>query len=463
MSKRKFYRNLSLIILVLLMTVSFPAAAFAEAESAPPADEDIYSVVEDAYIYAYPLVLMEYTARTLPENMLVHATKLADPESKSVVTLNVDTLYTQIIINLREEPMVLSLPASDRFMEFQIMDAWSNTVAVLDEEGVYAFVKKGDDVELPEGVIRVELPTEMSWVLGRVLLNGEDDIENVIRLQNAMDYRPLSIYLSGGEYDGSTDDSSINSEIVPVQAVAALTPGEFFNLANELMVANPPAEDDRDMLASIAAVNVGPGLAFDPEILGDEDGSGWKGMLNKFYSDINAGARSFAQMLGRWSYFGRPIGDFGTEYVYRAAVAVTGFGANTVEVAVYPRRTADESGDPLEGDQNYLLHFDSLPPVQEGSQGFWSVTVYDTENFLIPNALKRYSVNDRSDFVLNEDGSLDVLLTPDEALIGNGSGSNGEYLVPTSAEGFNLYLRIYLPDMEKLETWTAPTVTKTSG
>ncbi|MER2150474.1 MAG: DUF1254 domain-containing protein, partial [Candidatus Limivicinus sp.] len=279
MSKIRFYRNLSLIILVLLMTVSFPAAAFAEAESAPPADEDIYSVVEDAYIYAYPLVLMEYTARTLPENMLVHATKLADPESKSVVTLNVDTLYTQIIINLREEPMVLSLPASDRFMEFQIMDAWSNTVAVLDEEGVYAFVKKGDDVELPEGVIRVELPTEMSWVLGRVLLNGEDDIENVIQLQKAMDYRPLSIYLSGGEYDGSTDDSSINSEIVPVQAVAALTPGEFFNLANELMVANPPAEDDRDMLASIAAVNVGPGLAFDPEILGDEDGSGWKGML----------------------------------------------------------------------------------------------------------------------------------------------------------------------------------------
>jgi hypothetical protein len=95
----------------------------------------VYSLLEDAYIYTYPLVLMEYTARTLPENQLVHARKLADPESKSVVTMNVDTLYTQVMINLKEEPMVLTLPAGDRFMQMQVMDAWSNTVAVLDKEG----------------------------------------------------------------------------------------------------------------------------------------------------------------------------------------------------------------------------------------------------------------------------------------------------------------------------------------
>ena len=452
------------MIMVLMLNVC-PAQVMAEGsapEEAPaglPAVDDVYSLLEDAYIYTYPLVLMEYTAKTLPENKLVHARKLADPESKSVVTLNVDTLYTQIIINLGREPMVLTVPESDRFLEIQVMDAWSNTVAALDEAGVYAFVKQGDDVELPEGITRVELPTQMAWVLGRILLENEADMANVVKLQDAMDYRPLSVYLSGGEYDSSTDDSSINNEIVPVRAVAGLTPDEFFDLANALMVVNPPAEADRDVIDAISVLNVGPGLDFDPGILGDDAESGWAEMQNRFYSDVAAGARNFARKLGQWSYFGAPIGDFGTEYTYRAAVAVSGFGANTVEVAMYPKCSVDEDGNPFDGSKDYILHFESLPPVQEGSQGFWSVTAYDNESFLIPNALKSYNVNDRSDYKLNDDGSLDVLLTSDPALIAQGAGEQGEYLLPTSAEGFQLYLRIYLPDMEQLETWNAPTVT----
>ena len=421
--------------------------------------DDAFALLEDAYIYAYPLVLMDYTAKTLPENKLVHARTLADPEQKSVVTMNVDTLYTQIMVNLEKEPMVLTVPASDRFLEIQVMDAWSNTVAVLDKEGVYAFVRKGDDTKLPEEITRVELPTQMAWVLGRIILKDDADIANVVKLQEAMDYRPLSVYTSGGEYDSAADGSSINHDVVPVRDVAALTPDEFFNLANELMVANPPAEADKEKTDMIAALNVGPGLVFKYADMGDEDGSAWMQLQKKFYSDVDAGARQFAEKLGQWSYFGAPIGDFGTEYTYRAAVAVSGFGANTVDVAIYPRRNVDEDGNDFEGSKDYILHFDSLPPVQEGSQGFWSVTAYDNESFLIPNELKRYNINDRSDFTLNEDGSLDVLLTSDEKQIEKGVGENGEYLLPTAAEGFRLYLRIYLPDTEKLKTWKAPTVT----
>lgn len=463
------YRIKPLDILIILMTMVIMMTAYsvqAIAEGSEPAEasaslstvDDMYSLLEDAYIYAYPLVLMEYTAKTIPENRLVHARKLADPESRSVVTMNVDTLYTQIMVNLEKEPMVLTLPESDRFMELQVMDAWSNTVAVFDQEGAYAFVRQGDDVELPEGITRVELPTQMAWVLGRILLKDEEDTANVIKLQDAMDYRPLSIYLSGEEYD-ATNGSGINNDIVPVRAVAGLTPDEFFDLANELMVANPPAEADKDMIDSISVLNVGPGLDFDSGILNDDDGSGWAEMQKRFYADIDEGARQFSQKLGQWSYFGGPIGDFGTEYTYRASVAVSGFGANTVEVAIYPKRSVDEDGNEFEGGRDYIMHFDSLPPVQEGSQGFWSVTAYDNESFLIPNALKRYNVNDRSDYKLNDDGSLDVLLTSNEALIESGAGENGEYLLPTSEEGFHLFLRIYLPDVEKLKTWKAPTVT----
>jgi hypothetical protein len=63
-------------------------------------------------------------------------------------------------------------------------------------------------------------------------------------------------------------------------------------------------------------------------------------------------------------------------------------------------------------------------------------------------------VNDRSDFRLNDDGSLDILLTA------NTDSESDLYILPTDPKGFHLYMRIYLPDKEALESWTAPVITK---
>ena len=208
-------------------------------------DEEIGALAEEAYIFSYPLVLMEMTARTLPSNILVHARKLASSDDKSVVTMNVDTLYTQIIVDVKDEPIILTLPETDRFMEMQIMDAWSNTTAVLDKSGVYAFVKKGDTTELPANVTKVELPTRISWVLGRVILNGNDDLPNVVEIQDGMDLCPLSVYNSGEAHNNAMlAGEAINKDIIPVQAVAVMGAEEFFGLANELMADNPPADAD---------------------------------------------------------------------------------------------------------------------------------------------------------------------------------------------------------------------------
>ena len=413
----------------------------------------VWSLAEEAYIFSYPLVLMEMTARALPSNILVHARKLASSDDKSVVTMNVDTLYTQIIVDVKDEPIILTLPETDRFMEMQIMDAWSNTTAVLDRSGVYAFVRKGDTTELPANVTKVELPTRISWVLGRVILNGNDDLPNVVEIQDGMDLCPLSVYNSGEAHNNAMlAGEAINKDIIPVQAVAVMGAEKFFSLANELMADNPPADADKPVTDRIAAMGVGAGLHFDPAVLKDESGDGWKAMLKKFYNDIAKDALSFAKKLGIWNYFGDPIGDFGTEYKYRAAVAVSGFGANTTEVAIYPKCAADVSGDPFDGKQDYILHFDSLPPVME--KGFWSVTAYGNDDFLIANPLDRYCVNDRSDFKLNDDGSVDILLTS------NTDTESDMYVLPTDPEGFHLYMRIYLPDTAALENWTAPVVTR---
>ena len=66
-------------------------------------------------------------------------------------------------------------------------------------------------------------------------------------------------------------------------------------------------------------------------------------------------------------------------------VALVGLGANTVDVAIYPKTAVDETGAALTGEKKYTLHFETLPPTLEG--GFWSVTAYGEDDFLIDNSI----------------------------------------------------------------------------
>ena len=80
-------------------------------------DENIWKTVEDAYVYAFPLVIMDATkisatnteeafTKKAPVNQFIHSAALADAQFRTVVTPNVDTLYSQVWYDLSEEPMV---------------------------------------------------------------------------------------------------------------------------------------------------------------------------------------------------------------------------------------------------------------------------------------------------------------------------------------------------------------------
>jgi len=165
----------------------------------------------------------------------------------------------------------------------------------------------------------------------------------------------------------------------------------------------------------------------------------------------------FQRQLGAWAFTGEPLAEFGTEYAFRALVAIDALGANPVSVAVYLLAEADDAGEILHGDNQYRIHFekDQLPPVEQ--YGFWSITAYGEDNFLIDNQLNRYAINDRSSFALNEDGSMDILVqveSPSDAAM-------TDNWLPVKPDQFHLYLRIYLPGEAFLnDTWQAPSITK---
>ena len=425
-------------------------------------DENIWETVEDAYVYAFPLVLMDATEISAtnteeavtgkaPVNQFIHSVALANAQFRNVVTPNVDTIYSQVWYDLSEEPMVYELPETDRFCKVQVLDGWTNTAAVLDKAGAYAITLSTWEGELPEGVTRIDVPTSMAWSITRIVLSGEEDLPNVYAIQKKMKLMPLSDYISGDTYEPPRGSYSEENDYIPVDKVLSMDPITFFNKANELMVKNSPTAADKEMLEKIAAVNIGPGMEFDTSVLTGDVAENWKTMLTEIRLKLIKEGQKFSKKLGQWNYFGEPIGDFNTEYVYRALVALAGLGANTVEVALYPKIEQDADGNTLTGEKSYILHFESYPQVLEG--GFWSVTAYGDDDFLIDNPIDRYCINDRSGLKANDDGSVDVILSKD-------APEDTTNWLPVGDGGFHLYMRIYTPDMDALETWTAPTITE---
>ena len=454
MTRREFL-NISTAAAVVCAATLLPVEKAAAAQQTMAAQE----LLEQAYLYAFPLVLMDATRKVstntetpngtrAPINQFIHAEKLADAASRAVVTPNVDTIYTQAFLDVGSEPMLYGVPQTDRFFNVQVLDAWTNTAAVLEAPGLYAITRSDWQGELPEGVQRIDVPTTRVWTIARIVLSGQEDLPNVRAIQDKMQLMPLSAYqmdrwtAPAGTYDPAYD-------FVPVQHVLALSPQEFFDTANQLMETNPPAAADAPVLRELAALHVGPGEKFDDKALGLFSGLRWKLMLLQLKGKLKAEAANYAQQMGQWIYYGDPIGDFGTAYTYRAMVALMGLGANTTDVAIYPKTDVDSTGAVLTGKKTYTLHIEAEPPTKE--KGFWSVTAYGEDDFLIDNAIDRYCVNDRSGLHRNPDGSIDIILSKE-------APEDTTNWLPVGEGDFHLFLRIYKPDTAALEGWQPPVV-----
>lgn len=102
------------------------------------------------------------------------------------------------------------------------------------------------------------------------------------------------------------------------------------------------------------------------------------------------------------------IGVYGNYYLKRAIIAQYGLGANLPEDSIYPANLVDNLGSPLDGAHKYRIRFskDGTPPVN----AFWSVTLYDSERFPIPNGLNRFALSSWMPLQRGEDGSLDLYI-----------------------------------------------------
>ena len=67
---------------------------------------------------------------------------------------------------------------------------------------------------------------------------------------------------------------------------------------------------------------------------------------------------TIARVVNYWSMNTDTMGVYGNYYLKRAIVAQLGLGANLPEDAIYPLNLADEAGKPLDGANQYTIHFE---------------------------------------------------------------------------------------------------------
>jgi hypothetical protein len=425
----------------------------------------------EAYIFGYPLVLMDITRQvmtnvpnvgqvTAPINQLGNIRQFPDDTMTSVVSPNADTLYSFAFFDLTNEPLVLSVPEMrNRYYLMQMLDAWTNVFACpgtrTTGSGRGNFVIVGPQWKgtLPPELQKIQAPTNLVWMIGRTQTNGAEDYAAVHAIQDQYKLVPLSSY--GKTYKPPTNnsvDSSVDMATPPVEQIGDMDAKEFFSRLNQLMAGNPPAVEDAGTMKRFAAIGIAPGKPFDIESLGLPIAKALEDSVDAGQIKIMATAKKpHGTNMNGWEFM-KDVGNYGTNYIWRAIVAFVGLGANLPEDAIYPRAMHDAQGAPLNGSNEYKITFPKgqLPPVG----AFWSVTLYNSKQFFAKNPLHRYAIGDRDKLKFNEDGSLTLYIQNGPP----GAEKESNWL-PAPKENFSLFMRLYWPKKEILEgAWKPPQI-----
>jgi hypothetical protein len=412
---------------------------------------ELSALAKEAYIYTFPLYAMYRTrydalARSGAPNRFQHARTLATPASRAVTAPNNDTLYSSAWLDLSQGPLVLHVPdTAGRYYSLAFMDFYTNNFAYVGRRrtgtkaGDFLIVGPRGQGERPPGIPVIAAPTNGVWLLGRILVTGVEDLPTVHALQNQLALTALS---SGDGGTAPRKRAGIGPKPEPNN------PWNYFAVVNAALTENPPPARDRQVVVDVAKIAIGPDAFFDATRFSTEERAALLAGVGAAKRELETAL--IPRTIGRpgWTKPRADLGNFGTDYFFRASVAQVGLAALEPQEAVYLSPTGDADGRPTDGTHRYLLHFSKggLPPVD----AFWSLTMYqvdpDQRRFLVENSLNRYSIGDRTKgLVYNADGSLDIFIqhqSPGEAREAN--------WLPAPEGRFVLSLRAYQPRSELL-------------
>jgi hypothetical protein len=416
----------------------------------------------DAYLYFYPLITMDITRKQCtnieagkefgkgPMNTFVNVPAYPPADSKVVVRVNFDTLYSIAWLDLTKEPLVVSAPdTAGRYYLLPMLDMWTDVFAspgwrtTGTQASNFLVTPPSWNGTVSAGLTRIAAPTPYVWIIGRTRTDGPPDYDAVHRIQAGYRVTPLSEWGKTPRPVEVKIDPTVDMKTPPKTQMDTMPAGKFFAYAAELLKLHPAHITDEPILAQMKRIGIEPGKSFD---LDKQDPA-----LKKALESVPEEAQklmtwkvpTIARVVNYWSMNTDTMGVYGNYYLKRAIVAQLGLGANLPEDAIYPLNLADEAGKPLDGANQYTIHFDkgATPPVN----AFWSITLYDADGFQVGNALNRFALSSWMPFKYNADGSLDLCFQSDSP----GKDKEANWL-PAPKGPFNLTMRLYAPKPEAL-------------
>jgi hypothetical protein len=429
--------------------------------------DELDRIAVEAYLYFYPLVLMETTRRVStnsregaragvgPMDTLVHSRAFPSAKFRTIVRPNFDTLYSSAWLDLSNGPFVISLPAMrDRFFMLPLYDMWTDVFASPGTRThgeaplTFALCTPEWRGALPSGVARINAPTPTVWVLGRTETRGVEDYSTVHEIQDQIRLTPLSTWPEETVAPGR-EDPDIDMKTPPMLQVDRMSTNDYFATAAQLAQIHPAHATDWGMLVRMARTGLVVGEPFELDHQSNAVIEAFHAAREGARRVITTRGRTISRRVNGWDTID-DLGVYANAYVKRAMIAKWGLGANPTEEAIYPNLQVDDAGETLNGTHRYVLRFtpEEIPPVD----AFWSITVYDRLGFPVANELDRFALGDRDNLVFQANGSLEILLAharPDDDWVPN--------WLPVPMDEFVVTMRLYLPrDAAISQRWTPP-------
>jgi hypothetical protein len=460
------------LVAVLLIPLALAACADrsdTSGDSATP--EEAREIASEAYVYGFPIVdnyrvLYSYLGDPQsPEYMgewnVVHSTaRVYTPEDKTVQTPNSDTPYSMLGMDLRAEPMVLTIPPIEesRYYSVQLVDAYTFNFAYIGTRttgnggGTYMVAGPDWSGETPDGIDKVfHSETQTVLAIYRTQLFGPSDLDNVKKVQAGYKAQPLSSFL-GAEAPEAVPPITWTT---PLSAQEERTSLEFFNVLNAALARAPVVPSEQKLRARFARIGVEAGKTFDPSSLSQDMqdsikagmADAWATLDSLKKNEIATGKVTSGDLFGTREFLKN-------NYLYRMAGAELGIYGNSEQEAMYPVYSVDANGNPLDGSKaSYRLRV----VKGEGSpaKAFWSLTMYEMpQSLLYANSINRYLINSPMlpDLVRDADGGITLYVQHESP----GADKQANWL-PAPAGPFMMVLRLYLPVPAALDgSWTAP-------
>jgi hypothetical protein len=449
--------------LALLASCGGRNDAVSQAEKADrtrPSLEETKAIAEEGFIYGLPVV-MNYAVQydfTVdhgssqykgPVNQIANESRVFTYKDTTVVTPNSDTPYSMLWLDVRAEPVVLSVPKIEksRYYSVQLIDGNTFNYGYIgsrttgSDAGDYMVVGPDWKGETPAGIKKVfQATTQFGLTIFRTQLLSAADIDNVKKVQAGYKAQPLSAYLKqpAPKAAPAIDFPKIDKELVKTRFF------EYLDFALQFAPAGPEEQAIREKLARIG---IGAGRTFDFKDLSAEHKAAIALGMKEGEKKVDAAVSAFGKEINGWRV-GSVFGDrafFDGNWLLRATAAKAGIYGNDAVEAMYPMTKALADGTPLDGSKaKYTLTFDKgqLPPVN----AFWSVTMYDGKTqLLIENPIGRYLVNSPMlpGMKKNPDGSLTIYIQKDSP----GKAKESNWL-PAPNGPIYMVMRLYWPRTE---------------